>query len=177
MLGRVAAVNQRVVDRLVARGIAAVGAAGEGSFPDVDAREFDLVGLGAGIDPETRAALKQRLRGQQPAVELLDVYGPLAAEQIAAALRRAAGAPPVLGELAVEALAEVVLVRVVALQPCRLQVDVFRHRGSPEAEVVPVAAAAVTAGTHTFAVGEAFTGEGHVLVVRADDEVEVRRLG
>lgn len=176
VIGRLAAINQRVVARLVELGYAAVGAAGEGSFPELDARDFDLVAIGSGVDATTRAALKRRFQAQRPDVLLLDAYGPLAAEQVDTALRRAQGAPGCFEAIAVETAGELQRVRVAVRRPCRLRLDVYRHRGSPEPEIVPVAAVEVVAGTHLFAVARAFTGEGHILVLRADDEVEVRRL-
>lgn len=51
VIGRVAAVNQRVVLQIAARGHVAVGAAGEGSFPGLDARDHDVVAIGSGVDP------------------------------------------------------------------------------------------------------------------------------
>lgn len=176
VIGRVHAVNQRVVEQLGERGHAAVGAAGEGSFPELDARGFDLVAIGSGVDPETRASLKQRFSAQAPGVLLLDAYGPLAAEQVEAALRRADGEPAALAELAVEDAGELRQIRVTVARACRLRLAVYRHRGSPAAEVVPVAEVGVTTGAHVFTVAQSLTGEGHVLVVRADDDVEVRRL-
>jgi hypothetical protein len=165
-----------VVAKLVGRGHAAVGAAGEGTFPELDARGYDLVAIGSGVDAGTRAALKQRFAAQHPGVILLDVYGPLASEQIEAALRRADGEPAVLESLILENSGEQRPVRVTVRRPCRVQLDVYRHRGSPQAEVLPVAAVRVTAGTHQFAVPQALTGEGHMLVVWTDDDVEVRPL-
>ncbi|MBK7829776.1 hypothetical protein [Nannocystis sp.] len=176
LIGRVPAINQRVVAQLGARGADVVGAAGEGSFPELDARGFDLVAIGAGVDPETRASLKQRFRAQHPDVLLLDVYGPLATEQIYTILRRASGTPALAEDIALGDAGEVVQVHVTVRQSCRLRLDVHRHRGSPEPEVIPVAAVQAIAGVHTFAVARAFTGEGHMLIVRADDDVEVRRL-
>ena len=176
IIGRVAAVNHRVVAWLVERGYAAVGAAGEGAFPELDARDFDLVAIGAGVDATTRAELKRRFQAQHPDVLLLDAYGPLAAEQVEDALRRAEGVPRCLESLVVEDAGEWRQVRVAVVRPCRLQLDVYRHHGSPEPDIMPVATAQVVAGTHLFAVARAWTGEGHMLILRTDDEVELRRL-
>lgn len=176
IIGRVAAVNQRVVGQLALRGYTAVGAAGEGLFPELDAGEFDLVAIGAGVDAVTRADLKRRFQVQHPGVLLLDVYGPLAAEQIEDTMRRSEGVPRCLESLVVEDGGEWRLVRVTVHRPCHLQLDVYRHRGSPEPNIAPIASARVIAGTHLFAVAQAFTGEGHMLVLRTDDEVEVHRL-
>lgn len=176
VIGRLPAVNQRVIARLEARGYAAVGAAGQGTFDALDARGFDLVAIGAGVDPDTRAALRQRFQAQHPGVLLLDAYGPLAAEQVDTALRRAAGAPICLESLVLAEAGELQRIDVTVRRACRLQLDIYRHRGSPDPEVLPVAAADVIAGTHLFAVARALTGPGHMLVARADDEVSVQRL-
>lgn len=176
VIGRLAAVNQRVVARLVERGHAAVGAAGEGTFAELDARGFALVAIGSGVDVETRAALEQRFAAQQPGVVLLDVYGPLAAEQVEAALRRGDGEPVILESLSLVDDREYQRVALTVREACRVQVDVHRHRGGPDPEVVAIAAVDVTAGTHLFTVARAFTGDGHMLVVRAGEDVEVRRL-
>lgn len=177
VIGRIAEVNQRVVARLLGRGVAAVGASGDTPEAGIDAREFALIAIGSGVDPDSRAALKRGFRDQNPEVALLDAYGPVAAEQVVAALRQADGAPPRVDELAVEDAGEVLRVRVAVADVTALQLDVYRHRGSPEPEVIPVAAARVTAGAHTFAVARTFAAAGHMLVLRADDdEVHVRRL-
>jgi hypothetical protein len=177
VIGRVPAVNQRVVEQIAGRGHVAVGAAGEGSFPELDAREHDVVAIGSGVDPETRAALKQRFRAQHREVLLLDVYGPLAAEQVVAALREVDGVPSVLAGVTVEEAGEVWRVGVEVRQVCRLRVDVFRHRGSPVPEVVAIAEVTAGPGVQRFAVAREFTGAGHMLVVRVDeDELEVVRL-
>ncbi len=177
VIGRVAAVNQRVVARLTERGFAATGAAGEGSFPELDAREFDLVAMGAGIDAATRSVLKDRFRGQRPDVLLLDAYGPLATEQVITTLRRAAGELAVLELLSLEGAGDARRVRVTLRRPCRLRLDVNRHRGTPEPEVLSITDARLEAGTHGFGFASTWTGEGHLLVARIDDdEVEVRGL-
>jgi hypothetical protein len=174
-IGRVAAVNQWVVSRLVERGLDAVGAAGDGDFPELDARGFDLVAIGAGVDAPTRALLKQRFAAQHPGVLLLDAYGPLAAEQIESALRRSEGTAAI-SELAIDDAGEVWQARVTVARACRLRVELYQHRGSREPAIVPVAEVLVTAGAQAFAVAKAREGEMQVLVVRADGELEVRRI-
>jgi hypothetical protein len=179
VIGRIQAMNQKVVAQLGERGLDAVGLAGEGSFPGLDAAGFALVVLGSGIDPETRADLKQRVRDQNPDALPLDVYGPVAAEQVDAALRRRAGATSCIASLVATPVDEVWQARVVVDHPCSLRVDLYRHRerGYPEPDVVPIAAVKLDAGAHMFAVAaQALTGVLHMLVVRAGDDIEVRRL-
>lgn len=176
VLGRSAAVNQRVVAQLQARGHAAVGGVDDGEFPGLDVRDFEVVAIGSGVDAATRAELGRRCTQQRADVLLLDVYAPLATEQIEGALRRAEDGPGSFESLTIEDVGEWRLVRVGVRRPCRLQVAVYRPRDAPEPEVVPVAGVRVVAGTHLFAVAAAFTGERHMLVVRCDDELEVRPL-
>jgi hypothetical protein len=175
-IGRVAAVNQWVVGRLVERGLDAVGAAGDGDFPELDARGFDLVAIGAGVDPPTRARLRERFAAQHPGVLLLDAYGPLAAEQIESALRRGEG-DAAISAIALEDAGETWQARVTVARACRLQVELYQHRGSREPAIVPVAAVLVTAGVQSFALAKAREGEMQMLVVRAEGELEVRRVG
>lgn len=175
-IGRVAAVNQWVVGRLVERGLDAVGAAGDGDFPELDARGFDLVAIGAGVDPPTRARLKERFLEQNPEVLLLDAYGPLAAEQIDAALRRRDG-DAAISEVAIDDAGEVWQARVTIARACRLQVEVYRHRGSREPTIVPVAEVLVSPGVQSFAVAKGDEGAMQMLVVRAEAELEIRRIG
>jgi hypothetical protein len=66
---------------------------------------------------------------------------------------------------------------VTVARACRLQVELYQHSGSREPAIVPVAAVLVTAGVQSFALAKAREGEMQMLVVRAEGELEVRRVG
>ena len=172
VIGRIPAVNQRAVTELCEHGLAAVGVAGEGDFPDLDASGFAVVAIGGAIDPEARAGLKQRFHGQDPRTIVLDAYGPVVIPQVDAALRRAAGAATILSAVTVDADADGWQVRVTVDRACALRLAA--HRFPASADITPLAAFDAAAGAHAFTVDRACAGA--MLVVRADDDVEVRRL-
>ena len=87
-LGRLPEVLETVLGELAALGIDAVGTTEAKSAPErFDAREFGLITFGGGLRGPVEERLKQRFAEQNPSVRFLDVYAPLAAQQIVDALR------------------------------------------------------------------------------------------
>lgn len=68
---------------IVAEGTTDMAGAGE----RFDARNFDLISLGGGVGPVLREQLKRAFEARNPQVIVLDVFAPVAVEQIDQALR------------------------------------------------------------------------------------------
>ncbi|MFP4537266.1 MAG: arylamine N-acetyltransferase family protein [Dichotomicrobium sp.] len=88
VIGRSPLVLETVMEELGALGMTVTGT----TEPDkaataFDATGFDLIALGGGIPNALRSTLKRSFAAQNPAVRLLDTYAPVAAAQIADALR------------------------------------------------------------------------------------------
>ena len=96
VIGRSQPVLDTVLDGLAELGVTASGTTEPAeAAARFDARAFDLVAFGGGIEAPLRAELKRAFAGRSPAVRLLDTHAPRAVREIAAALNGSGDAPAV----------------------------------------------------------------------------------
>ncbi|WP_437714293.1 hypothetical protein WMF45_49390 [Sorangium sp. So ce448] len=93
VIGKRADVLERSVAALNKQGHSAVGTLSASPDTELHAGDFDLITIGGGVDAATRARLHARFKEQNKDVMVLDVYAPIASQQIARALRRSSGSP------------------------------------------------------------------------------------
>lgn len=177
VIGRAGPVNHRVVDGLRELGFSAVGTTGESPAAEFHARDFELIAIGNGVDDASRRAFKESFKEQNKDVLLLDAYAPVAVKQIASALRRADGAPALASAFSVEDGGEELIARATIREACDLRLAIYRHRGSPEAEVVPVAESSVAPGSHVFKFAKELARDGFMAVLTLnEEEIHLERL-
>ncbi|WP_129353963.1 hypothetical protein [Sorangium cellulosum] len=167
------------VAALRAQGYAAVGAVGPAAAAEFDARDFDLITIGGGVDAAPRAELKARFKAQNKDVMLLDVYRPIAMQQIAWALRRSSVEGELASAFSVSEGEDGLVANATILRDCRLRLDIYRYPGSStEPEVVRVVEASVTPGAHAFPFDEALARDGFMAVLTLNgEEHHLHRLG
>lgn len=96
VLGQSPVVLETVLQELGALGVAARGSTEpERAVTSFDPRAFDLLAIGGGVDPLTRAAAKRTFAAGNPTIRTIDTYAPVAARQILQALNGDATAPAV----------------------------------------------------------------------------------
>lgn len=129
VIGKHPGMGRRLRSALRARGIAAetltvAKAISEG----FDATAFDLVALGGGVEPDDRERLKKTVRRGNPSVQLLDVFAPVAVEQIDRALRGEGDRRHYASEVLFIRHSGNVCVRLDLRRSCRVRVEVH-HLG------------------------------------------------
>jgi N-hydroxyarylamine O-acetyltransferase len=87
VIGRSPEVNRSVVGPLLDAGIDAQGCTQpEEASRRYDARQFDLIAIGAGVSGPLRGRLKREFTAQNPDIRFADVFAPVAVKQILQAL-------------------------------------------------------------------------------------------
>src|SRR5690349_16915800 len=118
VIGVVPEVNRRVVEQLNALGFSAVGCTNvPNAATDFHGRDFDLVTMGSGVDAVTRRGLHEAFERQ--GARVLDVFGPIAVQQITWALRGARNAGWYASAFSVEEDGQRLTARVTTLRDCR----------------------------------------------------------
>ncbi|WP_437806469.1 hypothetical protein [Sorangium sp. So ce1078] len=171
VIGRRADVLQRGVAALNHQGFAAVGTVGDSPDTEFHAGDFDLITIGGGVDAATRERLRARFKEQNKNVMLLDVYAPIAGQQIARALKRNSVEGELASAFSVTEGADAFAASVTIEVPCLLRLDIYSYRGSSlEPEIVRVADATVSPGAHVFKFEKELARDGFMVVLTLNDE-------
>ncbi|WP_437963858.1 hypothetical protein WMF04_29535 [Sorangium sp. So ce260] len=171
VIGRRADILQRSVEALNNQGFSAVGTVGESPETEFHAGDFDLITMGGGVDAATRERLRARFKAQNKEVMLLDVYAPIAGQQIARALRRNSVEGELASAFSVAEDAGAFVASVTIEVPCALRLDIYSYRGSSlEPEIVRVADVTVSPGQHVFKIEKELARDGFMVVLTLNDE-------
>jgi hypothetical protein len=100
LLGKRPDVMQRLLRQVHAAGLQAQGSTDLATLhQQFNALDFDLIGLGGGLEPPERQALTVEFQRRNPAVEVVDLVAPLVVEQLRYHTQK--GAAPLLSDLRV----------------------------------------------------------------------------
>jgi hypothetical protein len=120
-------VNSSVTESLRNVGIAAQGTADPDRATEMfDAKNFELIAFGRATAGPVAEGMKARFRAQNPGVLLIDVIGPFAQRQIAAALKHDPRSARFARDLRVSNNMSSAIVLVHMLAPCHLTLTLFQ---------------------------------------------------
>jgi organic hydroperoxide reductase OsmC/OhrA len=171
VLGKKASASREIARELEAHGLHAQTSNDlEGATAAFDARDFDVIALGGGLNDELRPRLKEKFSSENPAVKLLDVFAPVAARQILAALRPASGQQAVSG-IRVDSLAGGgYVLRLRADRECDVRVDLY-HLGE-SLERTPLLERPVSPGPFEATVDASLFRPGATMILVTVDGAE-----
>ncbi|WP_437733549.1 hypothetical protein [Sorangium sp. So ce1335] len=171
VIGKRADILERGVAALKQQGHAAVGTVGASPDTEFHAGDFDLITLGGGVDPATRARLHARFKEQNKDVMVLDVYAPIAFQQITWALRRNSVEGELGSAFSVTEGEDAFVARATIERACALRLDIYSYPGSVlEPEIARVVDTSVTPGTHEFKVAKELARNGFMAVLTLNGE-------
>lgn len=171
VIGKRADVLERGVAALNAQGHSAVGTLSASPDTEFHAGDFDLITLGGGVDAATRARLHARFKEQNKDVMVLDVYAPIASQQIAWALRRSSVEGELGSAFSVTEADDAFVARATIERACTLRLDIYSYPGGAlEPKVTRVVDTSVTQGTHELRIEEELAREGFMAVLTLNGE-------
>ncbi|WP_437529766.1 hypothetical protein WME79_48385 [Sorangium sp. So ce726] len=171
VIGKRADVLERGVAALNKQGHSAVGTLSASPDTEFHGGDFDLITLGGGVDAATRARLHARFKEQNKDVMVLDVYAPIASQQIAWALRRSSVEGELGSAFSVTEANDAFVARATIERACTLRLDIYSYPGGAlEPEVTRIVDASVPQGTHEFRIEKALARTGFMAVLTLNGE-------
>lgn len=129
IIGKVPAMGKKLRANLNERGITArTTTATERALQEFDGADFDLIAFGGGVEAPLRRKLKEGFSKRNSKAILLDVFAPVAVEQIDRALRGESKKHEFASRFVIGDDGDEIPVRLELLQPCRVRVEVY-HLG------------------------------------------------
>lgn len=176
VIGVLPEVNRGVVAELTALGISAVGTTDVQGATSYHAGDFEVIAMGGGVDPATRAELRKSFEAQSTSVRVIDTFAPIAARHIASALRRSPDAEGFASAFSVEDGGEKLIARVTVRRDCELRLDAYA--GPSPWKVTRVAASSVSPGSPVLEIEKELVRDALMLVLTLnDEEYHLHRLG
>ncbi|WP_437316443.1 hypothetical protein [Sorangium sp. So ce385] len=171
VIGKRADILERSVAALKQQGHSAVGTSSASPDAEFHAGDFDLITIGGGVDAATRARLHARFKEQNKDVMVLDVYAPIAGQQIAWALGRSSVEGELGSAFSVTEGAGAFVARATIERACALRLEIYSY---PGATLVPAIArvvdTSVAPGTHEFRLEEELVRNGFMAVLTLNGE-------
>ncbi|WP_437856165.1 hypothetical protein [Sorangium sp. So ce363] len=171
VIGKRADILERSVAALNKQGHSAVGTLSASPDTEFHAGDFDLITLGGGVDAATRARLHARFKEQNKDVMVLDVYAPIASQQIAWALRRSSVEGELGSAFSVTEANDTFVARATIERACTLRLDIYSYPGGAlEPEVARIVDTSVPQGTHEFRIEKQLARDGFMAVLTLNGE-------
>ncbi|WP_437779335.1 hypothetical protein [Sorangium sp. So ce1097] len=171
VIGKRADILERGVAALNQQGYSAVGTVSASPDAEFHAGGFDLITVGGGVDPATRARLHARFKEQNKDVMVLDVYAPIAMQQIAWALRRNSVDGELGSAFSVTEGEDAFVARATIERACTLRLEIYSYPGSAlEPEIARVVDTSVAPGTHELKVAKELARGGFMAVLTLNGE-------
>ncbi|WP_437762673.1 hypothetical protein WMF27_45045 [Sorangium sp. So ce281] len=171
VIGKRADILERSVAALNKQGHSAVGTLSASPDTEFHAGDFDLITIGGGVDAATRARLHARFKEQNKGVMVLDVYAPIAGQQIAWALRRSSVEGELGSAFSVTEANDTFVARATIERACTLRLDIYSYPGGAlEPEVARVVDTSVPQGTHEFRIEKQLARDGFMAVLTLNGE-------
>jgi hypothetical protein len=171
VIGKRADVLERGVAALNEQGHSAVGTLSASPDAEFHAGDFDLITIGGGVDAAARERLHARFKEQNKDVMVLDVYAPIAGQQIAWALRRSSVEGELGSAFSVTEGNDAFVARATVERACTLRLEIYSYPGSAlEPEIARIADTSVTPGTHEFRVEKELARGGFMAVLTLNGE-------
>jgi len=166
VLGRPPDALHDVVEQLTSRGVSAQGSTDTQYAADLfDARHFDLISFGSAVPGSLNESLRHEFARQNPRVQFLDTFAPIAAKQIVSALNGGSAQPQyvVRSRLAEDGLDY--LLKAIILKPCVVRIEVCRSFGAPPPNVEVVDQSTAAAGFFERRIDARYRTHGHMLLM------------
>ncbi|WP_437743220.1 hypothetical protein WME73_49060 [Sorangium sp. So ce302] len=171
VIGKRADILERSVAALNKQGHSAVGTLSASPDTEFHAGDFDLITLGGGVDGATRARLHARFKEQNKDVMVLDVYAPIASQQIAWALRRSSVEGELGSAFSVTEANDTFVARATIERACTLRLDIYSYPGGAlEPEVARIVDTSVPQGTHELRIEKQLARDGFMAVLTLNGE-------
>lgn len=171
VIGKRADILERGVAALNQQGYSAVGTVSASPDAEFHAGDFDLITVGGGVDPATRARLHARFKEQNKDVMVLDVYAPIAFRQIAWALRRNSVEGELGSAFSVTEGEDAFVASATIERACTLRLEIYSYPGSAlEPEIARVVDTSVAPGTHELQVAKELARGGFMAVLTLNGE-------
>ena len=171
VLGRLPEILDDVTQQLVARGVSARGSIdAEHAADQFDAKDFDLISFGGGVVGPLNERLRLEFTRQNSEVQFLDVFAPVAVQQIVAALE---GPDKPLRYVAGFHVAEDgadYVVTATILQPCSVRIEVHQTLEAPLPHVKVVQESAAAPGPFECRIDAHYRIHGHMLLMMLNEE-------
>ncbi|WP_437296721.1 hypothetical protein [Sorangium sp. So ce426] len=171
VIGKRADILERSVAALNKQGHSAVGTLSASPDTEFHAGDFDLITIGGGVDAATRARLHARFKEQNKDVMVLDVYAPIAGQQIAWALRRSSVEGELGSAFSVTEASDAFVARATIERACALRLDIYSYPGGAlEPEAARIVDTSVPQGAHEFRIEKQLARDGFMAVLTLNGE-------
>jgi hypothetical protein len=171
VLGRLPGVEQAIMQQLTAHGVSVRGSVdAEHAADQFDANEFDLVSFGGGVTGPLNERLRLEFARQNSQVHFLDLFAPVAVNQIASALKGPDEPPKLIADfnVAEDGLDYVLKARI--LRPCEVRIEVHQTLQAPLPRVKVIAECAAVAGPFERRIDARYRIHGHMLLMTLNDD-------
>jgi hypothetical protein len=177
VLGRLPDALQGVTQQLAARGVSARGSIdAEHAADQFDANDFDLISFG-GVTGPLNERLRLEFARQNSHVQFLDIFAPVAVDQIVAALAGPDKPRKFVADFSVAEDGMDYVVKATILQPCTVRIEVHQTLQAPLPRVKVVDESAAVPGPFERRIDARYRIHGHMLVMMLnEDEYCLHRL-
>jgi hypothetical protein len=142
-----------------------------------DARHFDLISFGSAVAGSLNETLRHEFSRQNPQVQFLDTFAPIAAKQIFSALNGGSAQQRYVARSRLAEDGVDYLLKAIILKPCVVRIEVCRSSGAPPPGVEVVDQSTADAGFFERRIDARYRTHGHMLVMTLnDDEYRLHRM-
>jgi hypothetical protein len=171
VVGRMPEVLQDVTQQLVARGVSARGSIdAEHAAEQFDAKDFDLISFGGGVVGPLNERLRREFTRQSSHVQFLDVFAPVAVEQIISALASPDKPLRYVADFKVAEEGSDYVLTATILQPCEVRIEVHQSLEAPLPRVKVVEQSTAAPGPFERRIDAHYRIHGHMLLMMLNDE-------
>jgi hypothetical protein len=171
VLGRLPESLQDFMQQLVARGVAAQGSIdAEHAADQFDAQDFDLISFGGGVIGALNERLRSEFGQQNSQVQFLDVFAPVAVNQIISALEGPDKPRKFVADFNVAEDGLDYVVKAMILQPCTVRIEVHQTLQAPLPRVQVIEESAALPGPFERRIDARYRIHGHMLLMTLNDD-------
>ena len=171
VLGRLPEVLPTVTQQLVAHGVAAQGSIdAEHAADQFDARDFDLISFGAGVIGPLNERLRLEFGRQNSQVRFLDIFAPVAVNQIISALAGPDRPRKFVADFGVTEDGSDYIVNATILQPCTVRIEVHQTLQAPLPRVKVIDESAASPGPFERRIDARYRIHGQMLLMMLNDD-------
>ena len=171
VLGRPPESLQDLMQQLVARGVSAQGSIdAEHAADQFDAQDFDLISFGGGVIGALNERLRSEFGRQNSQVQFLDVFAPVAVNQIISALEGPDKPRKFVADFNVAEHGLDYVVKATILQPCAVRIEVHQTLQAPLPRVKVIEESAAIPGPFERRIDARHRIHGHMLLMMLNDD-------
>jgi hypothetical protein len=171
VLGRLPEVLQAVTQQLVAHGVSAQGSIDAEHAADLfDAKDFDLISFGGGVIGPLNERLRLEFGRQNSQVQFLDIFPPVAVNQIISALDGPDRPRKFVADFNVTEDGLDYIVKATILQSCAVRIEVHQTLQAPLPRVKVIDEFAASPGPFERRIDARYRIHGHMLLMMLNDD-------